>query len=240
MGANGLTSIHLVLPDGAKSTLSFSKTLSCSEVLSALKGKIKLDLNEPKSIKLYSPEGHLIPIGPNIPGNNEQNGYRVVAAPLDTTVRNPATDIPQPFENSDVSTCITAISHKLDLLEKYTTRTSKVKGIVHTAPCIARLEKTKKQFPKEIQPSFSKDEIEQLKTTSMDMWKYSELELMYLLSCMFDEFGLLQEFNISRDVLIRFLNMIRDSYNDNPFHNFKHCFCVTQMVFDPNYRCTRY
>jgi hypothetical protein len=97
-------------------------------------------------------------------------------------------------------------------------------------PCLARISAAGVEYPSRDPIIFGQETLDQLKTTSLDMWKFSEEELMYLLTYMFEEFGLYKEFNIDRIVMVNFLSTVREMYNNNPFHNFLHCFCVTQMV----------
>jgi hypothetical protein len=78
---------------------------------------------------------------------------------------------------------------------------------------------------------FGHDVTEQLKTPTFDVWKWSTVELIGLFQVMFQEFNLFGRFNIEPVVFRRFLTAVSHAYNDNPFHNFKHCFCVTQMCY---------
>ena len=78
--------------------------------------------------------------------------------------------------------------------------------------------------------TFPADVLEALKWPTFDIWKWSDEELVYLMEAMFDRFGLFEQFKINKDVFEHFMRHVQYAYNDNPFHNFKHCFCVTQMV----------
>lgn len=51
-----------------------------------------------------------------------------------------------------------------------------------------------------------------------------------MLQTMFVELDLPQKFNIPLYVLRNFLYEVYINYNEVPFHNFRHCFCVAQMV----------
>ena len=95
------------------------------------------------------------------------------------------------------------------------------------------LEHTPKIEKEEHIPSYYvKPEIlEEIKKPTFDVWKYKENELIYIILEMFKDLGLLDTFKIDRPTLIRFLAAVKRSYNPNPFHNFRHCFCVTQMVW---------
>lgn len=85
--------------------------------------------------------------------------------------------------------------------------------------------------PLPVVSSVAKVVYEQLKTPAFDVWQFSEAELIHLMKSMFSEFNLIKTFQIDETVLDRFLNIVRTTYNQNPFHNFLHCFCVTQMMY---------
>merc|ERR1712061_693378 len=48
---------------------------------------------------------------------------------------------------------------------------------------------------------------------------------------MYYELELVETLNIHPATLKRFLLRVQENYRDNPFHNFRHCFCVTQMMY---------
>ncbi|CAI9532856.1 unnamed protein product [Staurois parvus] len=61
-----------------------------------------------------------------------------------------------------------------------------------------------------------------------------------MLSClefMYHELGLVREFNMNPITLKRWLLCIQENYRSNPFHNFRHCFCVTQMMYGMIHLC---
>ena len=78
--------------------------------------------------------------------------------------------------------------------------------------------------------SFSDETIDYLKLPSFNNWQWEENEMTYLLEEMFYELGLMDHYNIELRTVRIFLHTVRENYNLNPFHNFRHCFCVTQMV----------
>lgn len=51
-----------------------------------------------------------------------------------------------------------------------------------------------------------------------------------MLQTMFVELDLPQKFNIPLPILRNFLYEVYNNYNEVPFHNFRHCFCVAQMA----------
>lgn len=88
--------------------------------------------------------------------------------------------------------------------------------------------KRKKQIPLY---EFSKETLEYLKTPSFDVWKWNSAEMLNLMRCMINEFNICEELNINHESLDQFLLAVRDAYRENPFHNFRHAFCVTQMMY---------
>nr|XP_015810518.2 high affinity cGMP-specific 3',5'-cyclic phosphodiesterase 9A [Nothobranchius furzeri] len=76
------------------------------------------------------------------------------------------------------------------------------------------------------------EEVRQyLKTPTFDNWQWEDAEIMVLLQVMYTDLDLTVTFNIEPEVLQRFLFEVYRRYNNIPFHNFKHCFCVTQMMY---------
>lgn len=54
--------------------------------------------------------------------------------------------------------------------------------------------------------------------------------MLVLLQVMFTDLDFPTALHIELDVLQNFLFEVYCHYNSIPFHNFRHCFCVTQMV----------
>ncbi|KNC46537.1 cGMP phosphodiesterase [Thecamonas trahens ATCC 50062] len=80
--------------------------------------------------------------------------------------------------------------------------------------------------------AFITDEVkESLTTPDFDMWHYSREQCVYLIEYMFREQGFVEAFQIEEEILETFLHTVRHNYHETPFHNFHHCFCVTQMLY---------
>jgi len=69
-----------------------------------------------------------------------------------------------------------------------------------------------------------------LREPGFDNWQWEDEEMLVLLQQMFLDLELLKKFDIEINILRNFLVRVYHHYNDVPFHNFRHCFCVTQMV----------
>jgi len=79
--------------------------------------------------------------------------------------------------------------------------------------------------------------IEFLKKPNFDIWQWGSNEMIHLLEHMYYELNLIQEFNINPAILRAWLWTVQENYRNNPFHNFRHCFCVTQMMFGMIHLC---
>lgn len=70
-----------------------------------------------------------------------------------------------------------------------------------------------------------------LKLPTFNNWEYEDNELVALVIHMYIELGVPEHFRIDLQVLYNFVSKVRENYNNNPFHCFKHGFCVFQMAF---------
>ncbi|XP_072911111.1 high affinity cGMP-specific 3',5'-cyclic phosphodiesterase 9A-like isoform X3 [Hemitrygon akajei] len=116
---------------------------------------------------------------------------------------------------------------------------------------------SRRLIPRRDVPSYPKytlspETIEALKKPTFDIWQWAPNEVGIgnfrggasehskspspgheMLSCieyMFHSLGLVNQFNINAITLKRWLLSVQENYRENPFHNFRHSFCVTQMM----------
>ncbi|EDO40948.1 predicted protein, partial [Nematostella vectensis] len=80
------------------------------------------------------------------------------------------------------------------------------------------------------QYNINAETLQFLKKPSFNIWHWGPNEMVRLLEYMYHDLDLVSEFKINVNVLRRFLMCIQANYRNNPFHNFSHCFCVTQMA----------
>lgn len=95
----------------------------------------------------------------------------------------------------------------------------------------------KRDVPSYPKYTLSQETIEYLKQPTFDIWHWEPNEMLSLLEHMFHELGLVAEFNINPITLKRFFLCVQENYRNNPFHNFRHCFCVTQMMYGMIHLC---
>lgn len=70
-----------------------------------------------------------------------------------------------------------------------------------------------------------------LKNWDFDVFSYSEKDIPALVKAMFEDFGLVERFQIPVSNLERFILAVRDGYHNNPYHSFIHAFDVLQTVY---------
>ncbi|KAG7172285.1 High affinity cGMP-specific 3',5'-cyclic phosphodiesterase 9A-like 1, partial [Homarus americanus] len=85
--------------------------------------------------------------------------------------------------------------------------------------------------------NLTKETVENLKLPSFDVWQWEPNEMLTLLEHMYRDLGLMEEFCINPPTLRNFLVSVQENYRNNPFHNFRHCFCVTQMMYGIIHLC---
>ncbi|CAK8673759.1 unnamed protein product [Clavelina lepadiformis] len=64
-----------------------------------------------------------------------------------------------------------------------------------------------------------------------DVWRLDRDSMVDHIEYMYHDLGIVRAWKIPRTTLKMFLLGVRERYQDNPYHNFKHCFCVTQMAY---------
>lgn len=69
-----------------------------------------------------------------------------------------------------------------------------------------------------------------LRLPAFDSYEWEDEDVLYLMQAMFIDTGLVEKFDIPLVTLREWLYEVYKHYNAVPFHNFRHCFCVAQMV----------
>ncbi|KAG9333408.1 hypothetical protein JZ751_012720 [Albula glossodonta] len=126
----------------------------------------------------------------------------------------------------------TEVTNRLAMLEKRV----ELEGlkVVEIEKCRSDIKKLREEMASRNNSSFL-DDNKKL-TPRRDVPSYPKM-----LSClehMYHDLGLVKDFSINPITLKRWLLCIHDNYRNNPFHNFRHCFCVTQMMYSMIYLCS--
>nr|XP_040143012.1 high affinity cGMP-specific 3',5'-cyclic phosphodiesterase 9A isoform X1 [Ictidomys tridecemlineatus] len=112
-----------------------------------------------------------------------------------------------------------------------------------SCPCkYSFLDNNKKLAPRRDVPTYPKyllspETIEALRKPTFDVWLWEPNEMLSCLEHMYHDLGLVRDFSINPITLRRWLLCVHDNYRNNPFHNFRHCFCVTQMMYSMIWLC---
>ncbi|XP_052821143.1 high affinity cGMP-specific 3',5'-cyclic phosphodiesterase 9A-like isoform X2 [Mya arenaria] len=212
-------------------------------------------------LKLYNSRGNLINISPRIPDNTPDTRYKldVVAAQCpaeqlgfdinDIEQRLNALEKRVFIENGDLPRSVGVIQGQVEGFK------NKLQGVEHLSwlglfkdissgtslqpfwdkRALQRNDDHDKHiYEKYIRMSQVQitDEVRQyLRKPTFDNWQWDDPEMLVLLQQMYIDLGFLSKFNIELPVLQTWLFEIYRSYNSVPFHNFKHCFMVTQMMY---------
>ncbi|XP_045573237.1 high affinity cGMP-specific 3',5'-cyclic phosphodiesterase 9A isoform X1 [Salmo salar] len=131
---------------------------------------------------------------------------------------------------------------KNDLRKLRDEMTSKGGGRVTCGCKYSFTEDGKKLSPRRDVPNYpkytlSQETIEALKKPTFDVWHWEHNEMLSCLEYMYHDLGLVKEFNMNPITLKRWLLGIQENYRNNPFHNFRHCFCVSQMMYGMIHLC---
>ncbi|KTF87642.1 hypothetical protein cypCar_00020340 [Cyprinus carpio] len=171
-------------------------------------------------LKLYNTKGNIINISPQLAPNSPHSCYKleVVAADCNSELLGSDPAVALGFDLSSMEkrpkmSRIKCLLNRLQSLEKrILTEATETPAIVY-------------EMKRQVESFREKLEI----LCCCRQWE--DAEIMVLLQVMYTDLDFISTFNIELDVLQQFLYEVYRRYNNIPFHNFKHCFCVTQMMY---------
>ncbi|KAI8923466.1 hypothetical protein BC831DRAFT_471002 [Entophlyctis helioformis] len=232
-----------VMANGSTVAAAIPPSCSTLEAYAAIRKVAGMAHTPRTALKLYSPSGAIVPISPSIPSNTADTPYRLVikpakqlgpAGPL-VAIQNVAESVRAVDailgDLDGMQKSVAAVKFKVEQIERYS---YSFKEKHAPKPATRRVNRVLQniQLPQTVSTqSMSKDVYEQMKLPTLDIWLFRETELIHLIAHMFVEFDLIATFQINEQTLYNFLNVVKNTYNRNPFHNFQHCFCVTQMMY---------
>lgn len=88
-----------------------------------------------------------------------------------------------------------------------------------------------KKFRQYSEVQTTKEIRDLLKRPTFDNWQWEDHEMMILIRHMFTELGLHTTFHLEMPIFNEWICEVYRRYKSVPFHNFKHCFMVTQMTY---------
>ncbi|XP_063439440.1 high affinity cGMP-specific 3',5'-cyclic phosphodiesterase 9A-like isoform X6 [Mytilus trossulus] len=157
---------------------------------------------------------------------------------------------------SDISSRLTALERKMEIeglksveIEKCKRDISEIKDQIWTAQkkfvdfnrISSMSDETKISLKRDV-PAYPKytlshETTDYLKQPTFDIWHWEPNEMLSLMEHMYHELGLVAEFSINPITLKRWILCVQENYRNNPFHNFRHSFCVTQMMYGMINQC---
>ncbi|RNA05020.1 high affinity cGMP-specific 3 -5 -cyclic phosphodiesterase 9A-like [Brachionus plicatilis] len=212
------------------------------------------EANQNDILKLYNHKGNLVAINGSLPVNISSEPYRLqVIAKNIVDYNNELKDLIERIEHLEIQLNSLSSQRVEDLHSKVKNLCSKLENIDHLSfiglfkdtrlYTVGTFSNEKNETKKEnIQNVYEKfksfsmvkvdDETRQfLKSPHFDNWKFEDAELLVLLQQIFIDLNLVSKFSIKMETLQSYLFEIYSNYNDVPYHNFRHAFVVTQMMY---------
>ncbi|XP_056278561.1 high affinity cGMP-specific 3',5'-cyclic phosphodiesterase 9A isoform X3 [Pseudoliparis swirei] len=190
-----------------------------------------LGVSRNTNLSLLDSSGAMVSIDPTMPHNTDRSPYRVVPitgglADKEELFQNVLTQVAEQFSRAfKITELKTEVTNRLAMLEKRV----ELEGmkVVEIEKCRKDIKKLREEMASRNNSNYLEDNKKL--TPRRDVPSYPKM-----LSClehMYHDLGLVTEFNINPITLKRWLLCIHDNYKNIPFHNFRHCFCVTQMMY---------
>lgn len=103
-------------------------------------------------------------------------------------------------------------------------------GPPHRKTSLPKHTEVKKRFLEICDRTLSEEIKSALRLPAFDSYEWDDEDVLHLMQTMFTDMGLVEKFGIPLATLREWLYEVYKHYNAVPFHNFRHCFCVAQMV----------
>ncbi|XP_077866488.1 high affinity cGMP-specific 3',5'-cyclic phosphodiesterase 9A-like [Saccoglossus kowalevskii] len=205
-----------------------------------------------RTVTLQDGTGALVSISSTMPVNTQSNPYKVIIQERgeDDVIQSIMAQVAEQFNKAfkvtelkeEVSRRLTAVEKRVEVeglkaveIEKCKLELTNIKDQILAAKNAYGMDvkklNLKRDVPKYPKYTLSQETIDYLKKPTFDIWHWESNEMLSLLEHMYHELGLVQEFNMNPIVLKRWLLCVQENYRNNPFHNFRHCFCVSQMMY---------
>uniref|UniRef100_A0A8D3AYF5 Phosphodiesterase n=1 Tax=Scophthalmus maximus TaxID=52904 RepID=A0A8D3AYF5_SCOMX len=217
-------------------------------------GPIRVEMNTP--IMMVDPEGALVSIDPTMPTNSPKHCINYVPPCIECHSAHDDLIYHRAFRINELKTEVTnrlaMLEKRVELeglkvveIEKCKNDLKKLRDEMTSrvnCPCKYNFDDGKKVTPRRDVPNYpkytlSQETVEALKKPTFDVWHWEHNEMLSCLEYMYHDLGLVKEFNMNPITLKRWLLAIQENYRNNPFHNFRHCFCVSQMMYGMIHLC---
>ncbi|EDX01499.2 uncharacterized protein Dyak_GE16197 [Drosophila yakuba] len=157
-------------------------------------------------------------------GNNGNNEYSILQ--LNNTI------IQCHFNDDDFRALVKDLKRKVEYTERmnWLCLSKRPLGPPHRKSSLPKHQEVKRRFLEICDTTFSEEVRAALRLPAFDSYEWSDADVIHLMQTMFVELGFIEKFSIPVDTLREWLYEVYKHYNEVPFHNFRHCFCVAQMV----------
>ncbi|XP_053670083.1 high affinity cGMP-specific 3',5'-cyclic phosphodiesterase 9A [Anopheles nili] len=135
--------------------------------------------------------------------------------------------------DSDLKLLIRELKRKIEFAERmnWLCLSSRPRGPPHRKTSLPKHTDVKKRFLETCDRTLSDEVKAALRLPAFDSYEWEDWDVIHLMQTMFVELNLLEKFSIPIGTLREWLYEVYKHYNDVPFHNYRHCFCVAQMMY---------
>uniref|UniRef100_A0A182QR35 Phosphodiesterase n=1 Tax=Anopheles farauti TaxID=69004 RepID=A0A182QR35_9DIPT len=135
--------------------------------------------------------------------------------------------------DNDLKLLIRELKRKIEFAERmnWLCLSSRPRGPPHRKTSLPKHSDVKKRFLETCDTTLSDEVKAALRLPAFDSYEWEDWDVIHLMQTMFVELNLLEKFNIPIGTLREWLYEVYKHYNDVPFHNYRHCFCVAQMMY---------
>ncbi|XP_055326825.1 high affinity cGMP-specific 3',5'-cyclic phosphodiesterase 9A isoform X3 [Sitodiplosis mosellana] len=141
------------------------------------------------------------------------------------------------LDDDVLRTLVMELKHKIEFTERmnwllnFPDLSKRPAGPPHRKTSLPKHTEVKKRFMEICDRTFSDEIKAALRLPSFDSYEWEDEDVLFLMQTMFIDTGLVEKFNIPLPTLREWLYEVYKHYNAVPFHNFRHCFCVAQMMY---------
>ncbi|XP_058169037.1 uncharacterized protein LOC131284199 [Anopheles ziemanni] len=135
--------------------------------------------------------------------------------------------------DNDLKLLIKELKRKIEFAERmnWLCLSSRPRGPPHRKTSLPKHTDVKKRFLETCDRTLPDEVKNALRLPAFDSYEWEDWDVIHLMQTMFVELNLLEKFNIPIETLREWLYEVYKHYNDVPFHNYRHCFCVAQMMY---------
>uniref|UniRef100_A0A182XHF9 Phosphodiesterase n=1 Tax=Anopheles quadriannulatus TaxID=34691 RepID=A0A182XHF9_ANOQN len=135
--------------------------------------------------------------------------------------------------DNDLKLLVRELKRKIEFAERmnWLCLSSRPRGPPHRKTSLPKHTDVKKRFLETCDKTLSDEVKAALRLPAFDSYEWEDWDVIHLMQTMFVELNLLEKFNIPIVTLREWLYEVYKHYNDVPFHNYRHCFCVAQMMY---------